>query len=413
MKSLRFTGRCARPAIMAPDSRLRAALAFCKTFATGPAKWCNLANETGPEEQLIGVANELDLAAGDGWAMIAPYGSWPHAEGMQVFDRKDAGMIVDRFKSVWGRIKRAVVGLPLYKGHPDHVAFANIHKDKTEYGQWADLEARSDGLWGRPVLSSAGADLVQGGLRWLSPNWRAAMVGLANGRPVYRPRILDSVGLTDRPNIPGPSLTNSLPETVAPSPETLNSKPETLVDLQKLITLLALANTATEADVVACLTALASRPAPEALANEATARTTAESRVAALTADLATAQASLANERTAHATAATARNAALIDGAVRAGRITEAARAIWEARLGRDFATESVALANEQSGPKTAGRTDALGARKPACAASTKFTSLVNERVAKGQTFDAAWASVKATAEGKALLAQMQPATAA
>lgn len=399
MKPLRFPGMNPQSATIPCFSVRRAALAFCKTFAMARNSLPNLANEAESDAQLIGVANELDLGAGDGWAQIAPYGSWPHAQGMQIFQHEDAAAIVARFKSVWGRIKRAVVGLPLYRGHPDHPAFANVHKDKTEYGQWADLEARGDGLWGRPILSKSGADLVDGGLRWLSPNWRAAMTGLANGRPVYRPRILDSVGLTDRPNIPGPSLTNT--------------QPETIVDLSKLILLLALANTATEADVVAHLTALAARPAPEALANEATARTAAEARIATLSAELTTAQTALANERTAAAAIASARNAALVDAAIRAGRIVEAARPVWAARLDRDFATESVALANEQSGPKTVARTAALGERKPAAGASAQFTALVNERVAKGATFDAAWAATKASAEGKALLEQMQAKPAA
>lgn len=404
MKTPRFPGLCAAPAIFTRLSRQSGAFSRCKTFAMGPQVAVSLANEADSEAQLLGVANELDLAAGDGWAQIAPYGTWPHTEGLQIFERADAEQIVSRFKSVWGRIKRAVVGLPLYKGHPDHKAFANTHTDKTQYGQWSDLEARDDGLWGRPVISAAGADLIEGGLRYLSPNWRAAMTGLANGRPVYRPRILDSVGLTACPNIPGHSLTNE-----TQNPETGTQNRTTIVDLQKLITLLALANTATEADVAAAITALAARPETAALANEQSARTAAETKATEATAKLEAAETALANERTAHAATVKARNAALVDAAVRSGRIAEAARPTWEARLERDFAGESVALANEKSGPKTEGRTGDLGARKPTAATAAQFTALVNERMAaKGESWDAAWAATKATPEGKSLYEQMQ-----
>ncbi len=348
-----------------------------------------MANEG--EIALVGLGNEIDLTTGDGWALIAPYGQHPHADGLQIFERDDADHIVRHFKSLWGRIKRVVTGIPLYKGHPDHPAFANVHKDKREYGQWADLEARDDGLWGRPVVSAAGADLIEGGLKYLSPNWRALPV-LANGKPTWRPRILDSVGLTDRPNIPGRSLTNSQPES------TMN-KELILALLAALGRPLANAATATDEQINAALTEAA--PVATALANEQTARSTAETRVAELTT-------ALANEQAAHKATAKARNEALVDAAVKSGRIVEAARPVWLGRLERDFSTESVALANEKPAVKTTATTANLGDRKPAGEASAAFTALVNERMTKtGETWATAWKNVSATTEGKDLRAKM------
>jgi hypothetical protein len=361
-----------------------------------------LANSKGGEEQvaLVGLGNEIDLAAHDGWAMVAPYGTWEHSQGLQRFGRHQAEEIVANYKSLWSRIKRAVVGLPIFKGHPDHVAFANIHTDKTEYGQIADLEARDDGLWMKPVLSGAGADLVLGGLKFVSPNWRARMVGLANdGRRIFEPALLDSVGLTAKPNIPGPSLANSAPAGAAENQPQL--PPE--MDKLKIIALLAalgrpLANEATESEINEALGAvtpvaaeLVKRPEATALANETTARTAAETRVTDLTAQLA-------NERK-------ARIGLLVDAAVREGRITEANRDTWSKRLERDFDTESTALANEKPAVKTGSVTGDLGSRKQEAASDVqgRIVSLVNEKMndpklahlSPSARHDAAYAAVK------------------
>jgi hypothetical protein len=154
-------------------------------------------------------------------------------------------------------------------------------------------------------------------------------------------------------------------------------------------------------DAVTLAQGLLARPEPTALANE-------QSRATQLEADLATARTALANEAAAHAATATARNELLVAGAISAGRITEAQKPVWLGRLARDFAVESVALANERSAIKTRAATADLGARKPANSATEQFTALVNERVAKGDAWDTAWAAVKASADGKALFDQME-----
>jgi hypothetical protein len=365
-----------------------ARLGVARALQTEATALANSAASAPELEDLVDQANSLDLsAAPDGWALLARYGDWPHEKGLQRFGREQADEIVSRFHSAWGRIKRAIVGLPVFKGHPDIADFANIHRDRTEYGQIADLEARDDGLWGRLVLGSAGADLVVAGHKHVSPHWKARRSGEASGRQVYAPALLVSVGLTPTPNIPGPSLTNSAhTETKAPTMPSW------------LLSLLGLANEATEDQTREAVTALTQRPATEALANEQTARTTAEQRVAALEAELSTLKAEIVAGTTALANERTARRAEAVSSAIAAGRIVEADRALWTARLERDFAAESVALANAQSPLKTASaaRTAGLGVRKEGADRIGQIQAKVTERMASSkEDYDTAFANVR------------------
>lgn len=342
---------------------------------------------------MVGLGNEVDLAAtGDGWALLAPYGAWPHAEGIQKFGRPEAEQMVAYFKNGWNRLKRVFVGSPIYHGHPDNKAFANQHTDKTVYGTTADLEARDDGLYFRPVLTDSGAQHVQAGAKFVSPHWLANEVGEENGRKVYAPIYLVSVGLTARPNIPTRSLANA---EISPMIKEL---------LIKLLAALnqPLANEATDDQLNAALTAanstvaaLQARPEPAALANEQTARTTAETRLAELTQALANAQAE-------HATT-------LVDQAISDGRITEATKPLWLGRLQRDFAGERTALANEKSALKTLPKTGNLANAKSGPAPSERFHQLVAEALPKcGHDYTLAWQQVKGTPEGGALYTEMQ-----
>jgi hypothetical protein len=374
----------------------------------------SLANEsTSPDRvPLVGLSNAISTDAGDGWALI-PYGEWPHAEGLQRFGKADAEEMVGYFRNTWNRIKRAVVGMPIFRGHPDLPALANQYPDKTTYGSIADMEARDEGLAIKPILTEAGALLVnEKGLNHFSPHWLAKKLGVERGRQVYAPALLVSIGLTDRPNIPGTSLVNEQPEL-------------TPIMKQLLLQLLAalgrpLANEATDEQIttgateaLTVATELSARPEPTALANEQTARTTAETELAATKTKLTEAETALANERTALANERKAHATALVNTAVAEGRITEAQKPVWQTRLERDFATESTALANEKGAVKTHGRTAGMGARKQTSGAATQFTALVNEALpgCNGDR-DQAWAKVKASEAGKALLAQMEKASA-
>jgi hypothetical protein len=399
-----------------------------------------LANEAGPADvEIIGLSNELTAATAEpGWARVG-YGEWLHEEGVQRFDRAAAEEMVGYFKNTWNQIKRAVVGLPVFRGHPDLIdqrekSLANAkdaatratlqeqiaelkrrYPDRSNYGNIADLEARADGLYIKPVLSDNGAALVNDmGLKFFSPHWLARKLPAENGRPVFSPALLLSIGLTDKPNIAGTSLVNSVP------PGAAEKNPQSKQVMNKLVlALLAalgrpLANEATEQQISEALTAalpvatsLLTRPEPTALANEQSARTVAENKIVELTTKLTAADTALANEQTAHKATCKARNEALVGAAVASGRIAEATKAVWIGRLERDFATEAVALANEKPVMKTHGKTEQLGDRKVINTARDQFTALVNERCTKGESWDSAWQSVRRSDAGKALYEQM------
>ena len=405
-----------------------------------------------PSTPLLGLANILasESSARPGWARI-PYGEWPHEEGLQRFGRAEADEMVGYFRNGWNTLKRAVSGLPIFKGHPDLApelrrqlpriedsttrrrletriaALDRQYPDTARYGAIGDMEARDDGLYLRPVLADTGSALVRDqGLKCFSPHWLAQRVENPGGRPVFRPVALLSIGLTDRPNIAGTSLVNQQPA---------------LMHQALLLELLAalgreLPADATpeqiEAELTAAIpvaTALRKKPVPTedaalanekavALANELTALRTElgvrKSEIENQKSKIENLASSLANERTAHAAITTARDALLVATAIREGRIPESARPVWLSRLARDFTTESAALANESAALKTAARTQSLGDHKPANAAADEFTALVNEALPRhGHDWARSWAAVKSTPRGQSLYARMQTTTPA
>jgi hypothetical protein len=405
-----------------------------------------LANEVGADRiALIGLGNEFVSSTSDGWALI-PYGNHPNERGLQPFGRAEAEQMVGYFKNTWNTLKRAFVGMPILRGHPDMAgsvrkelartqdanqrtrlqalinSIERRYPDKTVYGTIADMEARDDGLALRPVLTEAGAALVnEGGLTCFSPHWLCIAGQPINGQATQVPVFLVSIGLTDRPNIAGTSLVNELgaesSELTAPSSQ-LPAADLSPMHKPLLLQLLAalgrpLANEASDEQLTTALTdaqthatALAARPETTALVNE-------QSRATQLAADLAAAATALANEQAAHSAACKMRNEALVGAAVQAGRIIEAAKPVWIGRLERDFATESVALANEAPVVKTTPKTGDLGGRKAPSAARDQFMALVNERQEQGESYAAAWQATKISATGKALYEQMATAPAA
>lgn len=286
-----------------------------------------------------------------GWAVI-PFGDWPHEMGMQKFHVEQAKEIVDSFNGLAGRFRRAIVGLPIFKGHPDHpvAAIANTYPDKEEKGQIAAMEVRPNGLALKLVLSNAGAELVRKGWKFISPMWIGQLISKAGEAfRTYAPTEMRSVGLVVRPNIPSPSLANAASAANSNKNKTMN--PETLK-------LLGLAADATPEQIDTAVKAMHGQAS--SLANEQSAKTTAEGKVTILETKVTTlenaataaattlteAQTALANERTARI------NDVLAD-AIRRGRCTEAEKAVWKGRLEANFAAESVALANAAPKVKT------------------------------------------------------------
>jgi len=84
-----------------------------------------------------------------GWTLI-PYGKWQHSLGWQHFTKEDAVAMCNTFtraaEGVVNKIRRFVIGLPVFKGHPDEPELASQFPDDTIYGQTAEMEARENGL---------------------------------------------------------------------------------------------------------------------------------------------------------------------------------------------------------------------------------------------------------------------------
>lgn len=376
-----------------------------------------LANEG---EQVEGLANEFNIGS-DGWVRIAPYGD--HLKErivleagqrrqeafVQRLDKPAAEEMVRRFKSLWGRAKRFVLGLPIFKHHPDlndhsPQTVAGLANDKREYGMFSDLEAREDGLYGRPVMSKAGQEAIENEkLKYLSPFWWAKAVGeTANKIKVVSPFELISAGLTDRPNISGGEALANAKE--KEREKMMNAKLHAALVAAGVV---ALANDATDDQIIQAVEGLGKRAgtAEAALANEKTARTTAESQLQSEKSarevaerERGEAKAALANERK-------ARVGLILDQALQEGRITPAQRPQWatdlEALQGKAFDDKVAALANERSQMSTRAQTANLGARKNEADQTADLTQqvvgLVNERMAKHphENYDQAFNAVR------------------
>ena len=342
----------------------------------------------------VEIINEATIGD-DGWARISPFGDY-HGEcitvmpdrttrtrpAVQRMDRAAADVMVSRFNSPLSRLKRVLRhGLPIFYGHPDQPGRGDQYPDKMPKGLIADLEVRNDGLYARPVFNNDGVLLLEttAGLAF-SPRWTAEQI---QADPfILRPTHLLSAGLTTRPNLPNQAINETM-------------------DLTKLIAaLLAVGITVPEGADLNAITAAVEAAKPAAAspspAEAEAQQQAANERTAAKTArtELANARTELANARAAHATV-------LIDGAIRSGQVTEADRAGWVTQFANDFAKAQSALAAVK--PTTGLKTTATASGATMAKATANIMerarevqTLVNERMAKGETYDQAFNAVRA-----------------
>ncbi|MDX1950943.1 MAG: phage protease [Verrucomicrobiota bacterium] len=152
--------------------------------------------------------SSFDLLQSD-WLQLSPYGDFPHALGLQRITQPAMEQLVARFDALLSRLARRFSGAPIYIGHPDLPALAGNYPDRRAYGWIMKLQARADGLYGQVKWSDPGAQLLRNGhYKFVSPCWEAEEIARENGKPVYRPVSLISVGLTNAPNLPVLPLSN-------------------------------------------------------------------------------------------------------------------------------------------------------------------------------------------------------------
>ena len=362
------------------------------------------------------IANAAPLSGGE-WELIAPYGEFPTADRKKIqrFGRAEADAMVATFNSAWHRVATLFRGVPIFHGHPD--VDPKSWPDDRRLGKITALDARPDGLWGKPEYNALGIEnKAEGWWVYPSPAWLFPRTA-AN---TISPDELLSIGLVNTPNIPGSvPWTNS--ETFEdddghedpPSPDITNdtemkNKLAPLVGLDPA--------TATDDQVLAAVTTLKTAAEAQAtadtnLAAANSAKTAAETELAAEKAKLVTANAEAAKVRKDAAEA-------LVANAIRSGAITEAEREATTNSLvapGADLVALGKALGDKQTAINT-GHLD-LGGRKVAISNARERQAAIQGEVSArmkrdGASYDAAYNSVKTDPQFALLFEAMkQPAT--
>lgn len=135
----------------------------------------------------------------DGWIHLAPFGSHPHPTGVvQQIDAKSVDSMVANFAARKASDKNFTGALLDF----DH--FSQSGDKPSEAGGWIEnLAKREDGMWGQVRWTDVGEKAVNGGrYRLVSPVWlKRNCETLDNGN--LRPLVLDSVALTNEPNLKG------------------------------------------------------------------------------------------------------------------------------------------------------------------------------------------------------------------
>ena len=305
------------------------------------------------QHQFLIIGNELDS---DGWALIAPYGEWPKSrvarvngipteqKFLQVLDNAGADKLMDKESGLFRSLKRALVGIPFYLGHPDLAEHSPetlaAAGRKQDAGVVDKLRKGERGIEAHFVLNQVGATAVENGTKFPSALWMVLPNGeTKNGAAVCHPFKLLSVGLTDRPNISG---VESLANARGAETQTQQEPDMKLIAGWLLAQGVALANVnePTEAQVLEAFQKLHTAKAGEVvtLGNEKTTlagqittltneRDTLKNQVTTLTTAKTTAETALANEQTARKAERKARAEAIVDLAVTKGKLKLADRA--------------------------------------------------------------------------------------
>ncbi len=346
----------------------------------------------------------------EGWALIAPFGEHPKTRYVkkngtvrrenfiQVLDEQSADQLLARENSLFRRIRRAMVGIPVYKGHPDLGDFSpetgGSGERKEIIGAIDKMRKTARGLEAHFILTPAGAEAVERqGHKYPSALWYVQPVGRRGEAVLARPFKLLSAGLTAHPNISGvESLANARHAGPTQEPKTPEEPEMKLIAgwlLAKGVTL-ANADSPSETQILEALQKLhdCAAGAAAALGNENTELktqiTNLTSSAAALENETGALKARAAAERKGRATA-------VVDLAIARGRLAVAER---PARLqalenAGDFEGDCAALLGSAARFKTTGSAEsgkilanhgaAGDAREEYCAAVEKYMKETGE----------------------------------
>lgn len=366
-----------------------------KTSARIQTEFCNAS------ELLVGFENELTLGS-DGWAQIAPFGDFPGMSvreteqgrmvkepAIQRMDREAVAQMVNEYQANTKGVRGFARKRPIYIGHPDGRGVGHKYPHKHPVGVFANIALRADGLYGEPIFTEEGEQLIASGqLRAFSGRWEAELVHEEGGKKVYRPCKFLSAGLTNQPNLP----VQLLNEAEMPGDDSTHQNTIMKKTLIALLTKLGVqfANDATDDQLVAlegqALTAIDGLAAHGTkvteLANEketlTTSLTSKDGEIAGLRSERDTLKTNFVNERNARIESETA-------AALQSGRITAAELPDWKRRLSLEaqFANELTALKKLEPKVKTASVTINRGDRKVELANAKErgamLTEIINE----------------------------------
>lgn len=350
-------------------------------------------------------SNEIVIGA-DGWAMITKFGDYPSTalfpdgkggvkkeQAIQRVDKAGAEKMVASFANSRKGIRKFLKGCNIYDGHPDAPGIGKFYPDKEPKGVFANIEVREDGLYGQPIFTNEGSELVE-------TKQRRAFSGRigdaepcgqdSNGVPIYRPTELFSAGLTNNPHLPVHFFNSDGSLAEAPNQKNKTMKKAILEMCAKLG--IQFANDADDAQTEAALGQVQTRVAAfvneqaahaastktlkeklvalcgkvgitfanaDAVTDPAATLAQVEDKVVTLNTDLTTARTQFANERK-------DRIADALASAIKGGRITEAEKPTWEGRLKVEaqFANEMTALNALTPKMKTTSVTVSRGGRE-------------------------------------------------
>jgi hypothetical protein len=346
-------------------------------------------NEAPPSLVHLTNAVNAELGGAEGEWLKIKFGVYPNQVGLQVFDRAGAEKMVTAFNSLAERYATLFRGQPIYVGHPDDADWrrANPGIPEAAVGRVTALKIGDDGLLLRRAFNDEGKRLTAGeapAYTAFSPHWGMEAT-THQGRKAFRPVHLFSVGLCNRPQIPGTfiGLNEALPtETSNPS-----------MKLKIIALLAALGRPAPAADVTdAALETALNEALPVAtqfvadagkLTTATNEATTAQGEVSTLKTKLETATNEATTLRTQLATERSARAEAVLVTAINEGRLTAAQKPEWLAKFtadGADFAAIEGELKLKKA-INTKSQADIGGRRSGAVASKSKITA-INEAIA-------------------------------
>jgi Mu-like prophage I protein len=389
----------------------------------------------------LAFTNEAAIES-DGWCLIAPFGEWPKtrtvraSDGslreqrfLQVVDNEAADNLVTGGNFI-RRLKRALVGITAYKGHPDLARYSpetvasQISDAPVALGLVDKLRKTDRGVEAHFSLLPDQAHVVENeGYKYPSVLWNVEPTGeTRHGAAVVRPSQLLSVGLTPTPNISGvDSLANARTNTPAAIPQPQDTEMKSLVLGWLAANGITLANESSDQTVLEALQHHFSGRITEAtaLSNERTALTAKitalENERHELAQKLTDAGVALANAQSELKSARASRAGYLVDLAIQKGILAVAER---DARIialtnSADFAADAKALLQEAVKHRVAGTIPSENGDRKALANAGMadprklFLGLVSKKMAESKmSYKDAYAA--ALAENPALLEQMK-----